>query len=112
MGKSAVVLALVATNPASPTNLATSQQIRDRTNLFHANATTRQQIESAYTARMSSLCLSHNMKEIDSSEYHQMKMALNQKKKNQLAEMRPLPTKRLKLKTTVILTSVSLLGQW
>jgi len=109
MGKSAVVLALVATNPASPTNLATSQQIRDRTNLFHANAATRQQIESAYTAQMSNLCLSH---QVDSSEFLQMKMALNQKKRNQLAEMRPLPTKRLKLKTTVILTSVSLLGQW
>mmetsp|Transcript_4648 Transcript_4648/g.10520 ORF Transcript_4648/g.10520 Transcript_4648/m.10520 type:complete len:946 (-) Transcript_4648:127-2964(-) len=70
MGKSAVVLALVATNPASPNTLPTKKKINAMILKQHINA------------------IADNRK--------------GYKKK----------AKRIKLKTTVILTSVSLIGQW
>ena len=119
MGKSAVVLALVATNPASPKTVAAKQQIEETLNAKDMYDQERKAIELAHGAEMQreqdALPNDINELELDQQDMLWDQFEMNQglisdKTRRRIAELRP--AKKLKLKATVILTSVSLIGQW
>ena len=87
--QSAVVLALVATNPATETELATEQEIRDHANEISSHDHKRAASISAFWS---------------DDEYERSQLLQSLKEKHNFD--------KIKLKTTVILTSVSLMGQW
>ena len=121
LGKSAVVLALVATNPASPKTISTTQQVNETASRMAANDQRRAQIQVAYYQECGRIdqameqALLHATDEDNRNKLtgHYMglkRMERERKDAKLLSEM--LPVSKLKLKTTVVLTSVSLLGQW
>jgi len=121
MGKTAVTLALVATNQPAPNGLATSQQIAARCNQYNKNIDTRQQINADFNMQVATLRETFglgygiNQDDIDPAiqqQFDAKRSVLLQVKANKLAAIPALPTKKLKIKTTVIMTSVSLIGQW
>ena len=121
MGKSAVVLALVATNPPSPKRLATNAQIQAVMNGYDQNLRRRMEIEASYNNRIMRMSEAHyqnvnvgmdpNELKKQDREFQMLKLSEKQKRDAQLKSTIQ-PVRRVKIKTTVILTSVSLLGQW
>lgn len=117
--QSAVVLALVATNPAAETEVPSEQEIRD-----HAN-----EISSHDQKRAASISAFHQQEKKDydemnrksaswsDDEYRRRRMQFNVKKSQERSQLLQSVKEKhnfdkIKLKTTVILTSVSLMGQW
>ena len=116
MGKSAITLALVAANPRSTKGLATSQQIQVAMNEHDNNVRQRQIYQMEHDNRVASMREAHfqNVEDEDyNRQYYAFRQIENQEKNNLEAKMSSLqPVRKIKVKTTVILTSCSLLGQW
>ena len=120
MGKSAVVLALVATNPASPKSLASNAQIQAVMNDYDQNERRRMEIKAGHDNRIMRMQQAHYQNSyigMDTSEeykldreFQMLKQSEERKRDAQLSTIQPV--RKVKIKTTVILTSVSLLGQW
>ena len=120
MGKSAVVLALVATNPASPKSLASNAQIQAVMNDYDQNERRRMEIKAGHDNRIMRMQQAHYQNSyigMDPSEeykldreFQMLKQSEERKRDAQLSTIQPV--RKVKIKTTVILTSVSLLGQW
>ena len=104
MGKSAVVLALVAANRGNPEDFATKQQIKDVMRTFDANKQKRREIEQD---------LQKLEKRLDAGTISDYQYDdCSSKMLRELEELEKAPIRKCKLKPTVILTSVSLIGQW
>lgn len=104
-----MVLALVATNPASPMVLATKQQVSETIKTFHLNPTKKSaEIIHDYWQQID--CLSKRLGK-ERPSFHGMRDVLNRRMEERM-NTKILPVGEVKLKTTVILTSVSLIGQW
>ena len=120
MGKSAVVLALVATNPASPKSLASNAQIQAVMNDYDQNERRRMEIKAGHDNRIMRMQQAHYQNSyigMDlSEEYkldHEFQMLKQSEERKRDALLSTIqPVRKVKIKTTVILTSVSLLGQW
>lgn len=120
MGKSAVVIALVATNPAG--GLATEQEIRAHVENVNANEQNRASAVKAFheERRRGRSALFESLGLDDKHDYHRCHPVVdvydNKKSRELGILLSSLSEKhrvdRIKLKTTVILTSVSLMGQW
>ena len=120
MGKSAVVLALVATNPASPKSLASNAQIQAVMNDYDQNERRRMEIKAGHDnriMRMQQANYQNSYIGMDPSEeykldheFQMLKQSEERKRDAMLSTIQPV--RKVKIKTTVILTSVSLLGQW
>ena len=118
--QSAVVLALAATNRASKSTLSKDQQIRSILNTVHANERKEQEIAMEYTAKAEGLRdeFYRDTAGIDPIQRNmlwaelQNKLATEQQKRQARLDSELNPVGKIKLKTTVILTSVSLMGQW
>ena len=116
MGKSAITLALVAANPRSTKGLATSQQIQVAMNEHDNNVRQRQIYQMEHDNRVASMREAHfqNVEDEDyNRQYWAFRQIENQEKNKLEAKMSSIqPVRKVKVKTTVILTSCSLLGQW
>jgi len=106
MGKTAVVLALVVTNPAVENTLTKKQQFKAMKNKIDSDEERRNDIELAYFAKKDQL----DEEDIDHHEYMEKKEVLLQDMQKQLAEVGT--DQLIKLKTTIVFTSLSLMGQW
>jgi hypothetical protein len=106
MGKTAVVLALVVTNPAVENTLTKKQQFKAMKNKIDSDEERRNDIELAYFAKKDQL----DEEDIDHHEYMEKKEVLLQAMQKQLAEVGT--NQLIKLKTTIVFTSLSLMGQW
>ena len=109
----------MATNRASPKTLATKEQVKKTIKTADANDRKVEQIEQYCNALVRSMqeSLHEDIKGMDEScrnkrvrDFSKMKEREHIKKTERLAEIRPVG--KIKLKPTVILTSVSLIGQW
>lgn len=106
MGKTAVILALVVTNPAVENTLTKKQQFKAMKNKIDSDEERRNDIELAYFAKKDQL----DEEDIDHHEYMEKKEVLLQAMQKQLAEVGT--NQLIKLKTTIVFTSLSLMGQW
>lgn len=106
MGKTAVVLALVVTNPAVDDTLTKKERFNAMKVKIDSDEKRRNEIELAYFAKKDQLI----EEEIDHHEYMEKKEALFQDMQKQLAEVGT--DQMIKLKTTIVFTSLSLMGQW
>ena len=106
MGKTAVILALVVTNPAVKNTLTKKQQFKAMKNKIDSDEERRNDIELAYFAKKDQL----DEEDIDHHEYMEKKEVLLQAMQKQLAEVGT--NQLIKLKTTIVFTSLSLMGQW
>ena len=127
MGKSAVVLALVASNPPSLNSLASRDQINDVLKLQDVREAKKQSIQEAYNEAVAKLQEEYSPDTPDESieddrqryiehrnrqnDFRRKKDYEERKKKGEIKRVPPVK-ERVKLKPTVILTSVSLIGQW
>ena len=122
--QSAVALALVASNPASPKSLASVQQIRETLDRKIGRDKMISRINSAYKlaverARNKHLAQVNSLqkgqkkqKKMLRAEFVEKKVQLDQKLHEELNQVPPESSERSRVKTTVILTSVTLMGQW
>ena len=127
MGKSAIVLALVASNPAGPKSLGEKDQINDVLDEFKQREAKKKQIEEAHDATIAKLRGKYKPDDPDESiedekerdrEYwkrrHNCEWEEDKEYQIMEKEIKKIPPikDRVKLKPTIILTSVSLIGQW
>ena len=118
MGKSAVVLGLVSSNPASTRGLATAQQIQTVMNDYDENVRRETGYKLAHEQRLSSKRVAHFGETEDSNhdEYWKLRRTFapieRQEDQNLKSQLDTIQWRRVKVKATVILTSCSLLGQW
>lgn len=118
--QSAVVLALIATNPAAEADVASEQEVRDHASDISAHDHKRAASISAFQEQKNSEWDELERKSAASwsdDEYHRRRMRFNMQKNEERSQLlQSLKEKhnfdKIKLKTTVILTSVSLMGQW
>ena len=119
--QSAVVLALVVTNPAPAADVATEQEVRSHVNEINSHDRKRGTSISAFDAQKGKeydeLCRKMDSGIWSDDECNRRDEQFNNKKQQERYKLlRTLKEKhtidRIKLKTTVILTSLSLIGQW
>lgn len=118
--QSAVVLALVATNPAAKTDVATEKEIRAHVENLNAQERKRTDAIKSFEAKKSreldALEDSFAFNASDNFRFRETKKFEAKKSRELSLLAKSLKEKHLvdrsKLKTTVILTSVSLIGQW
>ena len=118
--KSAVILSLVATNPRNPKSITAKNKIDEIVNAIDTNEQKRQSIRQAYYDKEDSAEKNHEDQiALAESEYEKYKLrnahsilldTLNDEMNDELSAIAR--AKKVKLKTTVVLTSLSLLGQW
>lgn len=119
MGKSAVVLGLVSTNPVSPKGLATAQQIQTVMNDYDEDVRRETGYKLAHEQRLTSERAAHFgdvTEDSNHDEYRKLRCTFAQIKRQEdqtlKSQLDTIQWRRVKVKATVILTSCSLLGQW
>jgi len=125
--QSAIVLALVASNPASPKSLAKTDQINNVLSLQDVREEKKRRIQESHDAAIAKLREKYKpddpdetiKDEIERNREHRdrkdsFRWGKEYEKDKMEEEMHQIPPikDRVKLKPTIILTSVSLIGQW
>ncbi|KAL9189332.1 hypothetical protein ACHAXT_011822 [Thalassiosira profunda] len=114
MGKSAVVLALVATSPPNANSLSTQRQREEVFATIDANISKRWEIQSAFSEEQDRLYSMQDDCERGTQGWKDIEERLkkNRHTKDARLSSEMLPKRKIKVKASVILTSASLLGQW